>query len=653
MGKPYSRELDQFSDTAAWAADQDVKALERYFDRWTGDHAAIIGSGGSYSAAVAAAVLRELATASPTTAVTPLQFAALSPRLPGTRAFLLSAEGKNRDILYAAKHAIAADHDVGALTLTASSPLSELSSQARAMRVFALQMPWTKDGYLATNSLLATVLLLYKAFYGDFAIKTLTKTLLDPGVVAARRAAIGQIAAPTFSPGDGVLILYGESAKTFAIDLESKISEAALGIVSVVDLRQFAHGRHLQVTTGQLRPLVIVAFGRSERRLAEATLQLFPEQTGVISLGLISDDPATAVIEGILEASYLMERLAANATYDIGNPPVGSIGRAVHGIDVESLTDAIPVLDYRAVGGLRKAPAARFDPAVLTRVSSAGEIYVQRLESARIKAIVCDFDGTLCRAENRYGGIDSRVLDRLIELSEQGLIVAVASGRGDSLHENLSQVVPQHLQQRMLIGLYSGSYLLRLSDPYEKPKPNTGFESLFDWMKGTAFGCPDDPWSKVKGGQFSFRVASPREAKRLHAGVSAWLRQTQRFDWRVYRSGHSVDVLDPETSKLSVLKAVAREFGLDADTEILCIGDCGHEEGNDYELLRHPLSLSVDGVSIELDRCWNYARAGCSQSEATLEYLECLSALPEGAFQMRIRETFEAIDQSIGGSSTR
>lgn len=651
MGKPYSKELDQFSETASWAADQDVKALERYFDRWTGDHAAIIGSGGSYSAAVAAAVLRELATASPTTAATPLQFVALSPRLPETRAFLLSAEGKNRDILYAAKHAIAADHDVGALTLTVSSPLSELSSQSRAMRVFALQMPWTKDGYLATNSLLATVLLLYKAFYGDVATRNLTKTLLDPDVVAARRAAIAYLSARTFAHGDGVLILHGESAKTFASDLESKISEAALAIVSVVDLRQFAHGRHLQITAGRLRPLVIVAFGRNEKRLVEATLQLFPEQTQVVRLELVSEDPAAAVVEGILEASYLMERLATNVRYDIGNPPVGSIGRAVHGIDVESLTDPIPVLDYRAVGGLRKAPAARVDPVVLARASSAGEAYVQRLERARIKAIVCDFDGTLCRAENRFGGIDNRVLERLVELCEQGLIVAIASGRGDSLHENLSQVVPKHLQQRMLVGLYSGAYLLRLSDPYEKPKPNSGFESLFDWIKGTAYGCPDDPWSKVKGGQFSLRVASPREAKRLHAGVAAWLRQTQRFDWRVYRSGHSVDVLDPETSKLSVLKAVAREFGLDADKEILCIGDCGHEDGNDYELLRHPLSLSVDGVSIELDRCWNYARAGCNQSEATLEYLECLSALPEGAFQMRIRKTFEAIDQSIGGSS--
>lgn len=647
MGKPYSEELDRFADTVSWVVNQDVRSLERYFDRWTGDYAAIIGSGGSYSAAVAVAILREIATASATSAVTPHQFISLSRRVPDARAFLLSAEGKNRDILHVAKQAIAADHVVGALTLTLSSPLSDIASQTRAMRVFAHQMPWIKDGYLATNSLLATVLLFYKAFFGDAAIDTLATTLLDRLAIADRRATMGKRPVPVLAPGDGVLILHGEGAKTFAADLESKLSESALAVASVVDLRQFAHGRHLQLSTGRLGILVIVAFTASEARLAEATIQQFPEGTRVFKVALASEDPAAAAIEGILEAFYLMELLAKAVPYDIGDPPVGLVGRAIHSIDPEALTDAVPILDYRSVGSLRKVPASRGDAAVKARALAAGEAYVQRLENARIKAIVCDFDGTLCRAENRFDGIDSDVLKRLIELSEQGMFVAIASGRGDSLHENMSLLVPKHLQRRMLIGLYSGSYILRLSDVYEKPAPNAEFQALFDWLAGTAYGYPIKPWEKVKGGQFSLRVASPREAKRLHAGVAAWLRQTQRHDWRVYRSGHSVDVLDAKTSKLSVLNAVALEFGLDPASEILCIGDCGHEDGNDFELLRHPLSLSVDGVSIELDHCWNYARAGCSQAEATLEYLESMSAHPDGGFKIKFRETFEAIDQGI------
>lgn len=653
MGKPYSEELDRFADTVSWVVNQDVKSLERYFERWTGDYTAIIGSGGSYSAAVTVAILRELATASATSAVTPLQFISLSRRLPDVRAFLLSAEGKNRDIVHVAKQAIAADHVVGALTLTTSSPLSEIASHTRAMRVFAHQMPWIKDGYLATNSLLATVLLFYKAFYGDNAIAILSTTLLDRAGIAERRAVVGKLPVPVLVPGDGVLILHGEGAKTFAVDLESKVSESALAVVSVVDLRQFAHGRHLQLSTGRLGVFVIVAFTTSETLLAEATIQQFPEGTRVLKVALTSEDPAAAAIEGILEASYLMELLAKAVPYDIGDPLVGPVGRAIHSIDPEALTDSIPILDYRAVGGQRKAPASRSDTTVKARALAAGEAYIRRLENARVKAIVCDFDGTLCRAENRYSGIDSRVLKRLIELSEQGLIVSIASGRGDSLHENLSSVVPKHLRERMLIGLYSGSYILRLSEAYEKPAPNDEFQALFEWMEGTAYGCPEKPWDKVKGGQFSLRVASPREAKRLHAGVAAWLRQTQQHDWRTYRSGHSVDVLDGKTSKLSVLNAVSQEFGLDPGSEILCIGDCGQEEGNDFELLRHPLSLSVDGVSIELDRCWNYARAGCSQAEATLEYLEGMCACPQGGFQIKLREAFEAIDQDIRGYSAQ
>lgn len=650
MGKPYSQELDQFADTVSWVIDQDVKSLERYFDRWTGDYAAIIGSGGSYSAAVAVALMRELATASPTSAVTPLQFISLSRRMPDVLAFLLSAEGKNRDILHVARQAIAADHVVGALTLTTSSPLSEIAKATRGIRVFAHQMPWMKDGYLATNSLLATVLLFYKAFFGNDAITALAKTLLNRTTIADRRAAIGKLPVPGFAPGDGVLILHGEGAKTFAIDLESKISESALAVVSVVDLRQFAHGRHLQLSTARLGVLVVVAFATSERRLAEATVQQFPAGTRVVNVALTSEDSAAAAIEGILEASYLMELLARSAPYDIGNPPVGAIGRAIHGIDPKAFTDWIPALDCHSVGSQRKSPASRVDAAARFRAFAASEAYIQRLDNAHIKAIVCDFDGTLCRAENRYGGIDPDVLARLIKLSEQGMIVAVASGRGDSLHENLRSVVPKHLQERMLIGLYSGSYILRLNEAYEKPAPNNEFEALFEWMDRTAYGCPDNPWDKVKGGQFSLRVASPREARRLHAGIVAWLRRTQRHDWRAYRSGHSVDVLDANTSKLLVLGAVSQEFGLDPETEVLCIGDCGHEEGNDFELLRHPLGLSVDGVSIELDSCWNYARAGCSQAEATLEYLEGLNLRPQGGFQIKFRNTSEAINRDINES---
>jgi hypothetical protein len=80
LGKPYSEELDAFADTYQWVAKQDVARLGHFLNRWSGDYAVVVGSGGSYSAAFAVALFRELAHHSPTTAVTPLEFAALLRR---------------------------------------------------------------------------------------------------------------------------------------------------------------------------------------------------------------------------------------------------------------------------------------------------------------------------------------------------------------------------------------------------------------------------------------------------------------------------------------------------------------------------------------------------------------------------------------------
>jgi fructoselysine-6-P-deglycase FrlB-like protein len=84
-----------------------------------------------------------------------------------------SAEGKNKDILAAAQAAVSADLSSAAITLTYPNPLTDLCENSNAIRTFSYQMNWIKDGYLATNSLLATVLLAYRAFFGDIVFQKL------------------------------------------------------------------------------------------------------------------------------------------------------------------------------------------------------------------------------------------------------------------------------------------------------------------------------------------------------------------------------------------------------------------------------------------------------------------------------------------------
>ena len=85
----------------------------------------------------------------------------------------------------------------------------------------------------------------------------------------------------------------------------------------------------------------------------------------------------------------------------------------------------------------------------------------------------------------------------------------------------------------------------------------------------------------------------------------------------MWRSSHSMDiVVYREVSKLQVIE--------DSD-HTLCIGDYGSVDGNDYEMLTCPASLSVDRVSKNANCCWNIVPSGVTGLDATIYYLNHLT----------------------------
>lgn len=626
LGKPYSEELDAFAATYTWAGQQDVARLAHFLTRWSGDHAVVVGSGGSFSAAVVVALFRELAHHSQTAAVTPLDFGCLLQRL-SPRAFLLSAEGKNRDILAAARAAEFADLASAALTLTRSNPLLELARDSNALRAFSFQMDWVKDGYLATNSLLATVLLLYRAFFGDRDFQHGVAPLLDQKRLTARRAYFSQLPGLEEAKRRGLLVLHSARAKAFAVDLESKLAESALATVQVTDLRQFAHGRHLQLVLRTPAPFVLLVSSTEERSLAVATAAHLPQPELSWQLELDGQSDQDVAIAGLLDAMFLTEALSRNASHDPGQPHVPEFGRAIHAIDSAALvgsnrkeTSQVELAARRktAVGGHHVSAPHH-------EVLSAARAYAARLTSARIKAIVCDFDGTLCRAENRFDGMDPAHVEQISSLLRQGLTLAIATGRGGSLHDSLRSSFDSALHGSITVGYYSGSVIAPLDLAFYQPAANPEFEALWDWLKASSYGQLCKPLNELaRGGQLSMRLGSAHQSATLHAAIRTWLDRSGRRDWRVFCSGHSIDVLDANTSKRLVVSHVAEQLGLDPLTQILRLGDSGHEQGNDFELLGEGLSLSCERVSFGLDSCWNFGAAGNNQAEVTMAYLRGL-----------------------------
>lgn len=635
MGKPYSQELDAFAATYAWAKQRDVKQLSHFLARWSSDHVVIVGSGGSFSAAVAASLFRELAHHSPTSPVTPLDFASLVNRL-SPKVLLLSAEGKNKDILNAAQAAQIADLSTGAMTLTSENPLLVFGARTDSMRVFVFPSDWGKDGYLATNSLVAMTLLFYKAFFGAGEFEHRLGPFFDASRLRTRRNKLASLANLEAIRSRGLLLLHSASAKTFAVDLESKLSEAALAMVQVTDLRQFAHGRHLQLSVASPRPVLLFVSSCLDRPLAQSTAELISDKHDVIELVLEGNCEQDVATLGLVDAMLLTEAIAAGSGIDPGQPDVPEFGRAIHAIDSTALVGRSELDDRLQLASRRKSFGQGYSAGPIEdRVVLAASAFAARLAAASIRGLVCDFDGTLCRAENRFEAMEAVHVEQISVLLHAGLGFAIATGRGDSLQESLRKSFDASLHARILVGYYSGSYIARLDEPFQRPDTNPAFQELCDWLKGSAFGrlCKDvDNHARV--GQFSIRLSSAHKVRQVSAAIRVWLIRTGRQGWRVFGSGHSIDVLDETADKRLVVTRLANQLQVSSEDQILRIGDAGQEDGNDFEFLSEGLSLSCDAVSSDLASAWNFGSHGSNQVEVTSAYLRGLVRSHDDVFRL-------------------
>jgi hypothetical protein len=63
---------------------------------------------------------------------------------------------------------------------------------------------------------------------------------------------------------------------------------------------------------------------------------------------------------------------------------------------------------------------------------------------------------------------------------------------------------------------------------------------------------------------------------------------------------------------------------------VLTVGDRGAPPGNDFDLLTHPFSLSVDAVSTALDSCWNLLPLGVRNTPGLIQYGSYIRCGKEG-----------------------
>lgn len=642
MGRPYEVELAELDATYAWCVAAPIDALADSVARIGPRDALFVGSGGSLTSAHFATLLHGRFTGQPAQTLTPYELAAIDRVLTDTAVVICSAGGSNPDVIAAARAAIRrAPAQLAALTTRCASPLETELHAAGWPTCHAFATPTKKDGFLATNSLLATIVLLARA-YERFAcpITSLPATLdelLHPGetrrgfVERLRSDADAALARKT------LIVLHGTTTKPAAMDVESRFTEAALAAVQPADYRNFAHGRHHWLARHGTSSGVI-AFATAGDDVARKTLALLP--TAIPRHEVVVNPGVPGALAAVCHSLFLAFIAGKAKGIDPGRPHVPAFGRRLYHLRaMPGANDRDPARARRNLAIERKTglPVAALEArGEFSRWVEHFRVFVDRLGSARIRALVVDYDATLCGATRRLIGPSPTIVKRLNALIDAGCVVAVATGRGKSVREALrKQIASPARRTRVLVGYHNGAEVGLLADTGCPPADLPLAQDLIAIAQSlrTSDVVSRNATFEAKGRQIAIELRPAGDARAVFDEAQRIVRARATCGRiAVVTSSHSVDVLAGGVSKLSVVARLAQELELQdgGGGSVLCIGDCGRPPGNDAELLSHPLSLSVDQSSDAPETCWNLADPDLRFDSACLEYLRRLRPTKSG-----------------------
>lgn len=208
-----------------------------------------VGSGGSFTTASLFCHLHEAYTGRVSRPSTPLEIICNPTLAAASPVFLISAEGKNPDIVEALHRArMHSARPIHVITNRGESPLGTSAKHLANINHHVFELS-EKDGYLATNSLLLNCVLVARAYAeldNDKAAipSTLDLLHLDGHSIDQWLTKSHAFVTEAVKRG-GIIVAFSPLLRPVAADLESKLSESALLYCQLADLRSFAHGRHL------------------------------------------------------------------------------------------------------------------------------------------------------------------------------------------------------------------------------------------------------------------------------------------------------------------------------------------------------------------------------------------------------------------------
>lgn len=610
MGKNYRKELDLLSEIYQQARLCDCETITRFLDKYSDKTFLGIGSGGSFSVAK---IFEYMCTVSGRMckSITPLELGYYSSQLRRNAAVLFTAGGGNNDSKNAYK--FVSEHEMeGILTccMRKNSPIKKMQRDNLHNYFFEYQMPVTKDGYLAVESLISSLTILAKAF---------EEATNDPFFRITEEAGwlsgeLNLLLLNKILSKESIIVLHGGITSPAANDLESKFSETSLGNIQLVDLRNFAHGRHYWLSDRVTSTGIIALVSSREKKLATQTLQIVPEEIPVLRLDV--DD---TTIMGLFEAFHYIFEIVCQAGIirgiDPGKPKVPEFGKKMYHINYN--------LGKKKNNTIFCAAERKMNAGMnvdLAKCISQGETNYNKIQNHIFRGIVFDYDGTLHNKEN-CTSTEKAIYIKLNELLEKGIKIGIATGRGKSVRKELQKVIKEAYWDQVVIAYYNGGCIGTLDDDSKPNKKEKVFPKEFKEIEiYVNKNIPKDivtvDGMEEKNPYQLTIIKSDKESDCLEI-IKEFIREIPTL--KILESSHSIDII-PQTSSKNNIFHWSGWKGYEED-DFLRIGDAGHFGGNDYELLQSIYGVSVDHISSSPWFCWNYAKPGMRNLEATLYYL--------------------------------
>ncbi|MGE3999007.1 MAG: sucrose-6-phosphate hydrolase [Planctomycetaceae bacterium] len=565
--------------------------------------------------------------------MTPYDLATSPLSLKEAGVLLCTAGGSNPDILSCFDGLVRREPALlAAICTRRNTPLAKAAAAHDWTFCHEFPAPIRKDGFLATNSLLATITLLIRAYEHIFcappSLPCCLAELLHPGGKATSSWTKLEQDFRSLCERRTLSVLHGHMTQPAAADIESRFTEAALGNVQLADYRNFAHGRHHWLARKADDTAVLILSTPEDQIAADRTASLLPKSIPTMRLCFPPGLPG--MLSAVLHSIHLSWFAAKSQGVDPGRPRVAQFGRRLY--HVRSIPKsppaevAIPEIEARAIerkSGLTIATLhARNE---LEAWQTHYRTFVKPLTTTSFHGVIFDYDGTLCGAAERFTGLRKEVISDLVSLLRAGILIGIATGRGKSVREALLSKIRQRAHRKqVVIGYHNAGEIGLLDDdsvPPSDPPLDESLVSINAFLTKTCFVTRHSRL-EAKGRQITLETSSPLMVQELWDCVSELVRRHDDRGLQVVQSTHSIDVLAPGVSKQSLLIALTERLrDQHRDPAVLCIGDRGRWPGNDFALLEHPHALSVDETSHDPATCWNLAPPSSRHVDACLYYL--------------------------------